>query len=85
MQHKRGLGEYTGGLPPYGWRVGSGGVRLVVHPAEQRIIGAAHRMHAGGLSLRTIGARLAQEGLLPRSGGRWHAKTVADLLTARAA
>jgi len=85
MQHKRGLGEYTGGHLAYGWRLGSDGVRLVTHPAEQRIIRAAHTLKAAGLSLRAVGARLTQEGLLPRSGGRWHAKTVQNVLTARAA
>jgi site-specific DNA recombinase len=85
MQHKRSRGEYTGGTVPYGWRLGSDGVRLVAHAAEQRIIRAAHTARAAGLSLRTIGAQLDAEGLLPRSGKRWHAKKIRDLLAARAA
>jgi hypothetical protein len=58
-------------------------------------IGISERLHRAGADLvslsekidttsaaglRTIGARLAAEGLLPRSGGRWHAKTIRDLL-----
>ncbi len=85
MQHKRTKHEYTGGVVPYGWRLSGDGVRLVAHRAEQRIIRAARELQAAGLSLRAIGARLAAEGLLPRSGGRWHAKTVRDLLSAQAA
>jgi len=85
MQHKRNRGEYTGGVAPYGWRVGTDGVNLEVHPGEQTIMTAARELREAGLSLEKVGARLEAEGLLPRTGGRWHAKTVRDLLRARAA
>lgn len=85
MQHKRAAGEYTGGAAPYGWRVAEDGSTLVAHPAEQTIIAAANDLRAAGLSLAKVGTRLEAEGLLPRSGGRWHAKTVRDLLRARLA
>ncbi len=85
MAHKRACGEYTGGRVPYGWRVSSDGVRLVPHEAEQQVIAAARELRESGLSLRRVGAALAAEGLLPRSGGRWHAETVKSLLVGRAA
>lgn len=85
MQHKRTRHEYTGGLAPYGWRLAGDGVILEANLVEQAIIREAHELHGAGLSLRQIGARLEADYLLPRSGGRWHAKTVRDLLTARAA
>jgi recombinase len=52
------------------------------HPDEQAIIREALELKAAGLSLRTIGARLAAGGLLPRQGSAWHPKTVRDLLQA---
>ena len=85
LAHKRSKGEYTGGRAPYGWRVAEDGVRLEPCQAEQAIIAAAVDLRANGLSLRKVGASLAAEGLLPRSGGDWHAKTVRDLLAAKAA
>lgn len=83
MRHKRARGEYTGGPAPYGWRLA--GDTLEADPREQTIIRHALELKAAGLSLRAVGARLEAEGLLPRSGGRWHAKTVRDALNAKVA
>lgn len=85
MAHKRTIGEYTGGRAPYGWSVGSDGSTLTPCPVEQEIIRAARELAAAGMSLRAVGAALADRGLLPRSGGQWHAKTVRDLLAAELA
>jgi hypothetical protein len=52
---------------------------------EQAIIRDALALKAAGLSLRTIGARLAARGLLPRQGRSWNPKTVRDLLQAEVA
>lgn len=82
MQHKRSRREYTGGKAPYGWTLDGDGVRLTPHAREQAAIQHARTLKAARLSLRAIGARLERDGLRPRSGGRWHAKTVADLLAA---
>ena len=83
MAHLRSTGAYTGGRAPYGWTVGPDGSALVPDVREQEIIGAAQELSAAGLSLRAIGAALADRGLLPRSGGRWHAETVKVLLSGR--
>lgn len=82
MQHKRSRHEYTGGKVPYGWRTSRDGVTLMPEPLEQAAIREALRLKASGLSLRAIGERLTAKGMLPRSGKRWHAKTVRDLLAA---
>jgi site-specific DNA recombinase len=82
MQHKRARREYTGGVLPYGWRIAHDGVTLTPDALEQTAIRDAHDLKAAGLSLRAIGARLEAKGLPPRSGRRWHAKTVRDLLMA---
>jgi len=85
MQCKRAKGEYTGGHVPYGWRLNGDGVTLIPNREEQKIIEAARKLRTAGLSLRKIADELEADGLLPRSGGRWHAKTVKDLLRAKAA
>lgn len=85
MQRKQQLREYTGGHCPYGWTVGADGTHLTVNADEQKIIAAALRLREAGLSLAKIGVELEREGMLPRSGGRWHAKTVRDLLQAEVA
>lgn len=86
LAQKKARGEKTGGDLPYGWRVADLATgRLEADPAEQAMIAAARRWREEGLSLRKIGAALADEGYLPRSGGRWHAETVKALLTAEVA
>ena len=84
MARLKASGAYTGGRAPYGWSAAPDGA-LVVDDGEQRAILAARDLKAAGLSLRAIGAELAARGLLPRSGGDWHAKTVRDLLAGRVA
>ena len=70
---------------PYGWTLGADGVNLEPCESEQRAILAAVELRESGLSLRKVGAELEAAGLLPRSGGKWHAKTVRDLLAAEVA
>ena len=81
---KKSRGERVGDVP-YGWRLASDGVHLHPHRAEQQILVAVRRYRAEGLSLRAIGARLDAAGWPPRSGGRWHPQTVANLLSGRLA
>ncbi len=85
MAHKRSCAEYTGGEPPYGWRVGDDGSTLKRDQGEQATIRAAVALREAGLSLRQIGAALEKRGLLPRSRRSWHAKTIRGLLTPLAA
>lgn len=82
MARKRARLEYTGGEAPYGWTVAADGVGLEPHEGEQAVMAAARELHAGGWSLRRIGAELAARGLAPRKGVRWHASSVQRLLAA---
>ena len=84
LAHKKANRERTGGIP-YGWKLDRDGIHLVPEPNEQAIIEAAVTLRSEGMALRAIGERLQARGLLPRSGGRWHAKTVRSLLQAQAA
>lgn len=71
MQHKRAKGELVGAVP-YGYDLGADGKTLVANDAEQLVVAAVREYRAAGLSLRTIGDRLAKRGLLPRKGGAWN-------------
>lgn len=82
MRVKRERREYTGGSPPYGWRLAPDGVRLEPNGIEQQLVLEARKLRATGMSLRRIGEQLAAGGLPPRCGRRWHPKTVSDLLAA---
>lgn len=85
LAHKRDNMEKTGGSEPYGWRLDIDGVHLVPHDGEQAILRAAHDLREAGLSLRKIGAELAADGLLPRSGRSWHPQSIKQLLAGRLA
>ncbi len=85
MAYKRTQREYTGGEPPYGRQVSGDVIHLEPQAQEQAIIAEALTLKQAGCSLRGIGERLTARGLLPQSGGRWHAKTVRDLLQAEVA
>lgn len=80
MAHKRARREYCGGEAPYGWSVNEDGSSLIANDAEQAIMRAAAELRACGLSLRAVGARLEEQGMLPRHGGHWHAVTVRSLV-----
>jgi len=85
MAYKATRREFTGGQVPYGWTLGADGVHLVADEAEQAIIAAARTLREQGLSLRKVGEELQAEGMLPRSGGKWHAESVKNLLAAEVA
>ena len=71
MQHKRSKGELVGAVP-FGFDLGADGKTLVANEAEQLVVAAVREYRAAGLSLRIIGARLAERGMLPRKGGAWN-------------
>ena len=83
MARKAARGEYTGGYVPYGWSVGDDGVSLIPRVDEQRSIRVARELAAAGLSLRKVGAMLAERGILPRTGTSWHQQKVKLLIAAR--
>jgi len=77
MQYMKAQGEYTGGEPPYGFRLEDG--RLVEQPAEQVLIALVKRYRAEGMTLRAISSVLAEQGRVSRTGRPFHAQTVARL------
>lgn len=83
LRRMRDQGLYTGGRVPYGWRLTDDG-ELVEDHGEQLVIAAVREYRAEGLSLRATAARLADRGLMPRSGRNWSAKAVSTVEKARA-
>ncbi len=82
---KRGKGEYTGGGAPYGWAIAEDGKHLAAVPEEQAVLRTARTLRGKDMTLRAIGAELANSGMLPRSGKAWNPKTVRSLLRSRLA
>jgi DNA invertase Pin-like site-specific DNA recombinase len=82
LRHKADRGEYTGGAPPFGFRLANDGVRLVEDAAEQRVLARARELRGHGTSLRAIAAQLAAEGLTSRSGGPFAVVQIQRLLAA---
>lgn len=56
-----------------------------VRDGEQKVIERMRQLRAEGLGLHVIAARLNEQGTPPRSGARWHAATVSNLLGDRSA
>ncbi len=68
------------GRLPYGYRLSTDGLHLEPHAGEQAVIGVIVTFAAGGLSLRRISARLADAGIMARSGRPFTASTLAPLV-----
>lgn len=75
---KAAKGGYAYGSPAYGHRAEAG--ELVSDDVEQAAIARICDMHAEGLSLRAIAAKLDAEGIKPKRGESWHPQTVARVL-----
>ena len=85
IQHKRSLGEYIGGQPPYGYRVIPAKKRnghvtrpamLEKDTAEQEIIAVVSDLHAEEWSLREIALHLNEMKLPTRTGKKWSKQAV---------
>ena len=81
MAKRRAAGFHTGGRVPLGYKVDAGG-RLIPSEREQEAIKVAAELRAAGLSLRKIGAALAERGITSRSGGTWGTQVVHRLIEA---
>ena len=66
MKRKMRRAEYVGGRVPYGFRNVNG--RLVVDAEELDIVRQARELRSRGLTLRAVAAKLAERGLLSRTG-----------------
>jgi DNA invertase Pin-like site-specific DNA recombinase len=85
---KKGRGEKTGGLVPYGSMLGpdkpgAGGKfvkTLIPCQAEQEVIGLMRSLRANGVTLQGIAADLDGRGIKRREGGKWDYQFIARLL-----
>lgn len=66
MQHMKEQGLYTGGRPPYGYKVEDG--RIVVNKEERDIVDLITTMKSDGYYLKQIAAYLKERGIVSRSG-----------------
>lgn len=82
LQAKKARGERTGSIP-YGYRCEDDGKTLTPDAEEQDIIAQVQQLHAEGLSLRAIAARLAAMNR-PTRGAAWHPQTIKNILSAAA-
>ena len=80
MAHKAAKGEFTGGEPPYGYRLAEDGVHLEEHPGEQALLVAARELREAGLSLRAVAGELARRGFQSRKNRGFSASQVKCLL-----
>jgi hypothetical protein len=64
----------------YGYELAVDGVHLVAVESEQATMARARALAAGGLSLRSIAAKLAVEGCMSRTGRPFAATQVARIV-----
>jgi DNA invertase Pin-like site-specific DNA recombinase len=83
MARKRDLGQKISGSAPYGHSFVNG--MVVVNPDEQKIISRIQELHSTGLSIRKIISKLAQEGVLNRSGNQFTVRAIHNIITTKAA
>lgn len=76
MQHMKAEGLFTGGFPPYGWRVDEAGA-LVAVPEELALIDRAKALRERGAALRTIALEL---GVNKRTGKPFAASQIARMI-----
>jgi len=82
LKHKASIGEYTGGIVPYGYVLSRDGVRLTPNPNEQKVIKRAIKLRKRGYSLRAIAEALVKDGYLNRSGRMFNPSAVKKMLAA---
>ncbi|MBN4049948.1 recombinase family protein [bacterium AH-315-M10] len=82
MRLKADKGEYCGGKRPFGYSIAEvkGTLVLIEDDQEQEIIRMVVELREAGLSYRKIGAELIQRGVLPRTGGIWHAQQIRRMI-----
>jgi len=66
------------GQTPFGWKREKG--RLVPHVTEQKLIARMVEGRRSGLSLHAIARAFNAENVQTKNGGRWHAKSISQIL-----
>ncbi len=82
LKHKAAIGEYTGGVVPYGYKLARDSVRLLDNPQEQKVIKKARKLRKQGNSLRSIAEALLKNGYLNRSGRMFNPSAIKKMLAA---
>ena len=77
---KRSRGERISGAAPYGCAFDATGRNVVALVSEQNVIERVRVLRAEGVSHKAIADTLNREGV-PARGARWHATTVARIVT----
>ena len=81
LQHKKALGQYTGGRLPLGRRVAPDGVSLEDDPEEQRVLALIQELRQTGMSIRAITSALRDRGFRNR-GKAWTKSAVGRVVAA---
>lgn len=81
LQHKKAKGERTGSIP-YGFKLAMDKVKLLKDKTEQALIALVKELRDGGLSLRKIAAKVAEQGFKNRVGNAFNPKTISNILEA---
>lgn len=85
QRHKQGC--WTGGPPPYGYRVvegADGKKRLAIHPEEAATVRFIFESYLSeSISLKEVASRVRARGVPTRLGGPWGFTTVRSILTNR--
>ena len=80
MAYKASRGEFTGGEPPYGYRLSTDGVHLEEDSGEQALLSVAQELREAGLSLRSVASELARRGFRSRKNRGFSPSQVKCLL-----
>lgn len=80
MSHLRSQGRRISRHVPFGYSLAEDGKHLVSVEAEQQVVQEIKRLRETNLSYATIAAKLNQSSINSKNGGRWHAKTVRDIV-----
>ena len=85
LQLLKAQGKYTGGEPPFGYKVSTeDGTTLVEAPKEQRAIAIANDLRKAGHTLAAIALHLQNSRLLSRTRCRYTATQIKRMIRAEA-
>jgi len=73
MQQKAKIGEWPGGIPPYGYNLEN--EKLVIDPEESKIVKEVFKL-SRTLGFYSIAIQLSKRGIPTRYNGEWHVDTV---------
>ena len=81
MEKKASRGQWTLGIPPYGYAVDPATGHLRPVPEESTVVKVIFDLYTvRGMGTRAVANELTQRGYRRRSGRRWSSKTVTDTL-----